>query len=544
MITLNGKGVFSAIAIGTIRYFTFHQEQIEKYNVEDIEKEIGRFHAAVRQETAELETLFKKAVEEVGEKDARIFQIHQMMLEDEDFFRSVEEIIRTEKINAEYAVHQAASAAEQVLAGSQDEYLRSRASDIREVFSGLVKILSGAAAQEIQSDQPVILAADDLTPGETIKLDKSKILAFITAKGSSNSHTAILARSMGIPAVVAVGESLNPDCGGRQAVVDGASGTIYLDPDAETLRVYGEAKAEQLETASELQQLKGKENITKDGRKIKIYANVGSLSDVETALENDAGGIGLFRSEFIYLGRSDFPAEEEQFQIYKTAVEKMEGKEVIIRTLDIGADKQVDYFQMPREENPAMGCRAIRICLTRPEIFRTQLSALYRASVYGNLAIMFPMITSVEEVRDCKKIVQEVQNDLLAEGLAFRPDVKTGIMVETPAAALISGELAAEVDFFSIGTNDLTQYTLAVDRQNPNLERFYHPHHSAVLKLIQMTAESAHRHGIQVGICGELGADPELTQTFLDFGIDELSVSASRILPLRKTVRAIDRECL
>lgn len=544
MITLNGKGVFSAIAIGTIRYFTFHQEQIEKYNVEDIKKEIGRFHAAVRQETAELETLFKKAVEEVGEKDARIFQIHQMMLEDEDFFRSVEEIIRTEKINAEYAVHQAASATEQVLAGSQDEYLRSRASDIREVFSGLVKILSGAAAQEMQSDQPVILAADDLTPGETIKLDKSKILAFITAKGSSNSHTAILARSMGIPAVVAVGESLNPDCNGRQAVVDGASGTIYLDPDAETLRVYGEAKAEQLETASELQQLKGKENITKDGRKIKIYANVGSLSDVETALENDAGGIGLFRSEFIYLGRSDFPAEEEQFQIYKTAVEKMEGKEVIIRTLDIGADKQVDYFQMPREENPAMGCRAIRICLTRPEIFRTQLRALYRASVYGNLAIMFPMITSVEEVRDCKKIVQEVQRDLLAEGLAFRPDVKTGIMVETPAAALISGELAAEVDFFSIGTNDLTQYTLAVDRQNPNLERFYHPHHSAVLKLIQMTAESAHRHGIQVGICGELGADPELTQTFLDFGIDELSVSASRILPLRKTVRAIDRECL
>ncbi len=544
MITLNGKGVFSAIAIGTIRYFTFHQEQIEKYNVEDIEKEIGRFHAAVRQETAELETLFKKAVEEVGEKDARIFQIHQMMLEDEDFFRSVEEIIRTEKINAEYAVHQAASAAEQVLAGSQDEYLRSRASDIREVFSGLVKILSGAAAQEMQSDQPVILAADDLTPGETIKLDKSKILAFITAKGSSNSHTAILARSMGIPAVVAVGKSLNPDCNGRQAVVDGASGTIYLDPDAETLRVYGKAKAEQLETASELQQLKGKENITKDGRKIKIYANVGSLSDVETALENDAGGIGLFRSEFIYLGRSDFPAEEEQFQIYKTAVEKMEGKEVIIRTLDIGADKQVDYFQMPREENPAMGCRAIRICLTRPEIFRTQLRALYRASVYGNLAIMFPMITSVEEVRDCKKIVQEVQSDLLAEGLAFRPDVKTGIMVETPAAALVSDELAAEVDFFSIGTNDLTQYTLAVDRQNPNLERFYHPHHGAVLKLIQMTAESAHRHGIQVGICGELGADPELTQTFLDFGIDELSVSASRILPLRKTVRAIDRECL
>ncbi|TQI68829.1 phosphoenolpyruvate--protein phosphotransferase [Clostridium sp. KNHs216] len=544
MITLNGKGVFSAIAIGRIRYFTFHQEQIEKYNVEDIEKEIGRFHAAVRQETAELETLFKKAVEEVGEKDARIFQIHQMMLEDEDFFRSVEEIIRTEKINAEYAVHQAASAAEQVLAGSQDEYLRSRASDIREVFSGLVKILSGAAAQEIQSDQPVILAADDLTPGETIKLDKSKILAFITAKGSLNSHTAILARSMGIPAVVAVGESLNPDCNGRQAVVDGASGTIYLDPDAETLRVYGKAKAEQLETASELQQLKGKENITKDGRKIKIYANVGSLSDVETALENDAGGIGLFRSEFIYLGRSDFPAEEEQFQIYKTAVEKMEGKEVIIRTLDIGADKQVDYFQMPKEENPAMGCRAIRICLTRPEIFRTQLRALYRASVYGNLAIMFPMITSVEEVRDCKKIVQEVQNDLLAEGLVFRPDVKTGIMVETPAAALVSDELAAEVDFFSIGTNDLTQYTLAVDRQNPNLERFYHPHHSAVLKLIQMTAESAHRHGIQVGICGELGADSELTQTFLDFGIDELSVSASRILPLRKTVRAIDRECL
>jgi phosphotransferase system enzyme I (PtsI) len=539
MKTIMGTGVFRGLAYGNILYFRHEENRVEKHRISDAEEEILRFRDAIREELDTLDLLYEKARKEVGEKDAQIFQIHRMMLEDDEFIGTVEQQIRTDRVNAEYAVSSAASAAEQALAAMEDDYLKSRAADVREVFGELVRCLSRERADGIRTDGPVILAADDLSPSETLKLDKSKILAFITAKGSSNSHTAILARSMNIPAVVAVGEALGPDCSGKAAIVNGESGKIVLEPeDADLVKYEREKKTQETENQG-LQKLRGLENETSDGRKIRIYANAGSLADVRAALENDAGGIGLFRSEFLYLGRDSAPEEEEQFQIYKAALETMQGKEVVIRTLDIGADKQADYLKMPREENPAMGCRAIRLCLTRPEIFKTQLRALYRASVYGKLLIMFPMIASVQELRDAKQLAREVCGELSVQGIPFAPDVKTGVMVETPAAALISAELATEADFFSIGTNDLTQYTLAVDRQNSALGRFYDPHHPAVLRLIEMTVKNAHAHGIWVGICGELGADESLTRAFLEMGLDELSVSSPSVLRLRKKVREI-----
>ncbi len=539
MKTIMGTGVFRGLAYGNILYFRHEENRVEKRTVPDAEEEILRFRKAIREELETLDLLYEKALKEVGENNARIFQIHRMMLEDDEFIGTAEQEIRAERVNAEYAVSSAAAAAEQALASMKDDYLKSRAADIREVFGGLVQRLGREKVDGIRTDGPVILAADDLSPSETLKLDKSKILAFITAKGSSNSHTAILARSMNIPAVVAVGEALGPDCGGKTAIVNGDSGKIVLEPDGAGLAEY-ERQKKALETENQgLQELRGMENETSDGRKIRIYGNAGSLADVQTALDNDAGGIGLFRSEFLYLGRDGAPSEEEQFQIYKAALEAMQGKEAVIRTLDIGADKQADYLKMPQEQNPAMGCRAIRLCLTRPELFRTQLHALYRASAYGKLLIMFPMIASVQELREAKQLAREVREELSGEGIPFDPDVKIGIMVETPAAALTSAELAEEADFFSIGTNDLTQYTLAIDRQNAALGRFYNPHHPAVLRLIEMTVKNAHAHGIWAGICGELGADEAQTRTFLDMGVDELSVSPPCILRLRKKVREI-----
>lgn len=539
MEKLQGKGVYRGIAIGELRYFRKEGIRAEQNTITDVENELLRFRQAQQKELEELDRLYEKARKEVGEKDAQIFQIHRMMLEDEEFICSVENAVRNQNVNVEYAVRKAAEAVEKTLASMEDDYLRSRSADIKEVFGGLIGYLNGTDGTELRLENPVILAADDLSPSETIKLDKSKILAFVTAQGSSNSHTSILARSMNIPAAVALGDMLEPGCEGKSAVLDGETGTLYIEPDAETLETYQLKKKQQKEEASELEKLRGQDNVAYDGRTVRIYANVGNLGDVKSALENDAGGIGLFRSEFLYLGRESLPTEEEQFQIYKTALEDMHGKEVVIRTLDIGADKQADYLDLPKEENPAMGCRAIRLCLTHPEIFKTQLRALYRASIYGKLLIMLPMITSVQEIRDCKQIFREVKAELLAQNVPFNPDIPLGIMVETPAAAIISDKLAQEADFFSIGTNDLTQYTLAMDRQNAALERFFDPHHPAVLQLIQTVAENAHRHGIWVGICGELGADEELTELFLNMGINELSVSPPRILPLRKCVRRL-----
>ena len=539
MEKLQGKGVFGGVAIGEMSYFRHEDGAVKKDAAADAESEVLRFREAQRKEIGELEELYEKALREVGEKDAQIFQIHRMMVEDEEFTGSVEEMIRNRRVSAEYAVSSAASAVEQTLASMEDEYLKARAADIREVSGGLIGYLTGKPRGEISLDRPVILAADDLSPSETMKLDKSKILAFVTARGSSNSHTAILARSMGIPAVVAAGDALDADCGGKTAIVDGGTGEVFLEPDAAAVAEYSRKKRQQEEEAGGLERLRGLENMTKDGRSVRIYANAGSLADVKAALKNDAGGIGLFRSEFLYLGRESLPTEEEQFEIYRAALQGMESREVVIRTLDIGADKQADYLELPKEENPAMGCRAVRLCLTRPELFRTQLRALYRASAYGKLLIMFPMITSVQEVRECRQLAREVCAELSAQGVPFDPDVPLGIMVETPAAAMVSDDLAQVADFFSIGTNDLTQYTLAIDRQNSALERFFDPHHPAVLALIRLTAESAHRHGIWVGICGELGADESLTRLFLDLGIDELSVSPARVLPLRRAVREI-----
>lgn len=539
MEKLLGKGVYRGIAVGKLQYFRHKADTVEKCAVTDPEGEIRRFRQALQKSIGELEQLYEKALKEVGKKDAQIFQIHRMMLEDAEFTGAVEKAIREDYVNAEYAVKAASEVMQQAFAAMDDDYLQNRSADVKEVFGNLIAHLSGKQKTEICLEQPVILAADDLSPSETMKLDKSKILAFITAQGSSNSHTAILARSMNIPAVVAIGDALRMDCDGKMAVVDGESGEVFLEPDTATQQKYIEEQATQAKATQELEKLRGLENVTSDGRKIRIYANVGNLSDVQTALQNDAGGIGLFRSEFIFLGRDSLPTEEEQFEIYKKALEGMAGKEVVIRTLDIGADKQVDYLQMPGEQNPAMGCRAVRLCLTRPELFKTQLRALYRASVYGKLLVMFPMITSVQEVKDCKQLAKEIRGELQAQNIPFNPDVPLGIMVETPAAALVSDTLAQEVDFFSIGTNDLTQYTLAIDRQNSALERFFNPHHPAVLELIRLTVENSHRHGIWTGICGELGADESLTRFFLDIGVDELSVSSSRILSLRKKVREL-----
>lgn len=537
MITLSGKSVFGGIAIGKISFYKRNEITIKRSRIEDTDAEIRRFEEAKAQALAELQQLHDKAVDDVGEANAMIFEIHQMMLEDLDYVESIVNMITTQEVNAEYAVGTTADNFAAMFAAMDDAYMQGRAADVKDVSERLIKVLSNSDHGVIEMKEPVIVAADDLVPSETVQLDKEKVLAFVTMYGSSNSHTAILARTMNIPAVIGLGEDLKQEYDGKLAVVDGMDGVIYIDPDARTMEAMQKKQREDLEKKELLEQLKGKENVTKSGQKVNVYANIGNLSDVGAVLKNDAGGIGLFRSEFLYLESETFPTEEQQFKVYKQVAENMAGKRVIIRTLDIGADKQVEYFGLDKEENPALGYRAIRICLTRPEIFKTQLRALYRASAYGQIAIMFPMIISVDEVKKIKQMIQVVQEELTEEGVDFRKDVEIGVMIETPAAVMVSHELAKEVDFFSVGTNDLTQYTLAIDRQNQKLEPFYDAHHPAVLSMIRMAAENAHREGKWIGICGELAADLSLTGTFLEMGIDELSVAPGMILPLRKTVR-------
>lgn len=494
-----GKSVFGGTAIGRIRVYSKGEQQVKRVRIEDTQRETARYHEATKQAMEQLAELYEKALKEVGEANAAIFEIHQMMLEDDDYRESVENIISTQKVNAEYAVAQTADNFAQMFASMDDDYMRERAADVRDISERLLSILHGKAEQGILADEPAIIVADDLAPSETVQLDKEMVLSFVTVRGSVNSHTAILARTMSIPALIGTELSLDADIDGKMGIVDGTNGTFYVDPDPETLDRMRKIQQEENEKKELLQTLKGKENITLDGKKIMLYANIGNMKDLATVLQNDAGGIGLFRSEFIYLEKDQFPTEEEQFQIYRTVAETMAGKRVIIRTLDIGADKQCDYFEMAKEENPAMGCRAIRICLTRPEIFKTQLRALLRASAFGKIAIMYPMITSVAEVRRIKEIVNEVEEELSSQGIAYgRPE--QGIMIETPAAVMISDMLAEEVDFFSIGTNDLTQYALAIDRQNPSLDEFYDAHHPAVLRMIEMVVENAHKAGIWAGI--------------------------------------------
>ena len=499
-----------------------------------------RFEAAKEKAVSQLQELHDKALDDVGETNAMIFEIHQMMLEDLDYVESIVNIITSQEVNAEYAVATTADNFAAMFAAMDDAYMQGRAADVKDVSERLIQVLSDQNSASMEMNEPVIIAADDLVPSETVQLDKEKVLSFITMYGSANSHTAILARTMNIPAVIGIGEDLKKEYDGKEAIVDGMEGVIYIDPDKETFTRMREKQKEDQERKTLLEQLKGKENITKSGQKVMVYANIGNLSDVGAVLKNDAGGIGLFRSEFLYLESETFPTEEEQFKVYKQVAENMAGKRVIIRTLDIGADKQVDYFGLDKEENPALGYRAIRICLTRQEIFKTQLRALYRASAYGQIAIMFPMIISVDEVKQIKKIIEEVKQELREEGIDFRENVELGVMIETPAAVMVSRDLAKEVDFFSVGTNDLTQYTLAIDRQNQKLEPFYDSHHPAVLSMIRMAAENAHAEGKWIGICGELGADLSLTETFLEMGIDELSVAPGMILPLRKRIREAD----
>ncbi len=536
MTVIHGKSACTGIAFGKIRYFLRNAFQVEKHAVSDPEAEVKRFEAARGQAVAELAMLYAKATKEVGEENSLLFQIHQMMLEDLDYCESVTGIIREEKANAEYAVNETAKRFAEMFSNMDDEYMRGRAADVQDVSRRVLGILTGTTAGGVQSDEPVIIAADDLAPSETVQLDKKKILAFVTAGGSESSHTAILARTMGIPAIIGVGEALNEGWDGREAAVDGSTGEVYLEPDEDTVSRLRLKEKKDQEYRELLEQYRGKETVTRSGQRVLLYANIGSPEDMEAVLANDAEGIGLFRSEFLYLESQDYPTEEEQFQAYKTVAEKMNGKRVVIRTLDIGADKQAAYFHLPKEENPAMGMRAIRLCLTRPEIFHTQLRALYRASAYGKIAILFPMITSIQEVRRIQKAVSEVKEELSRERIPFDPAVELGLMIETPAAAVISDRLAPLVDFFSVGTNDLTQYTLAVDRQNEQAAEFCDKHHEAVLRLIEFAAKSAHEAGIWIGICGELGADPELTSTFLKMSIDELSVSPSAILPLRSRI--------
>ena len=537
MITLSGKSVFGGVAIGKIAFYKRQEKQVRRYRVEDTEAEVARFEDAQETAIAQLGELYDKAMEDVGEANAAIFEVHQMMLMDLDYVDSIKNIITTQEVNAEYAVATTGDNFSQMFASMDDAYMQGRAADVKDVSDRLLGILSDAGESGVVADEPVIVAADDLVPSETVQLDKSKVLAFATMYGSANSHTAILARTMNIPAVIGLGEGLAKEYDGHMAAIDGFTGTIYIDPDEETMKAMTEKREEDRRQKALLEELKGKENVTLSGQKINVYANIGNLSDVGAVLKNDAGGIGLFRSEFLYLESEDFPTEEQQFQVYKQVAENMAGKKVIIRTLDIGADKQVDYFGLDKEENPALGYRAIRICLTRPEIFKTQLRALYRASAYGQIAIMFPMIISVKEVKQIKAIIEEVKEELRQAQIPFREDVELGIMIETPAAVMMSRELAKEVDFFSVGTNDLTQYTLAIDRQNQKLDAFYDPHHPAVLAMIRMAAENAHAEGKWIGICGELGADLELTEEFLAMGLDELSVSPAMVLPLRKKIR-------
>ena len=537
MITLEGKSVFGGVAIGKIQFYKRNEITIKRTRVEDVEAEVERFRNAKAKTLELLKGLYEKALEDVGEANAMIFEAHQLMLEDPDYVESIENIIRTQDVNAEYAIGATADNFAAIFEAMDDAYMQGRAADVKDVSERVLDILCGVSAGVKEMTEPCIIAADDLAPSETVQLDKSKVLGFATMYGSANSHTAILARTMNIPAVIGLGETLSSQYDGKMAVIDGFTGILYVDPDEETLARMQEKRAKDLEQKELLNQLKGKENVTRSGQKINVYANIGNVSDLGAVLKNDAGGIGLFRSEFLYLENSTFPTEEQQFAVYKQVAESMAGKKVIIRTLDIGADKQVDYFNLDKEENPALGYRAIRICLTRPEIFKTQLRALYRAAVYGNLSIMFPMIISVSEVKKIKEIIAQVQAELKAEGIPYKEDVELGVMIETPAAVMISRELAKEVDFFSVGTNDLTQYTLAIDRQNQKLDTFYDPHHPAVLAMIKMAADNAHAEGKWIGICGELGADLELTEEFLKMGLDELSVSPALVLPLRKRIR-------
>jgi phosphotransferase system enzyme I (PtsI) len=539
MEVYQGKSVFGGIAIGRISVHKKDEQQVKRVRIEDSEQEILRYRQAKQTAMEQLQGLYQKALKEVGEANAAIFEIHQMMLEDDDYNESVENIIRMQQVNAEYAVASTGDNFAQMFSAMDDDYMRARSADVKDISERVLSVLGGRATGIAASGEPVIIVADDLAPSETVQLNKDLVLSFVTVHGSVNSHTAILARTMSIPALIGTAIPLTDDIDGKVGIVDGKNGCIYVDPDENTLGRMQQLKLEEQEKKELLQTLKGRENITIDGKKIMLYANIGNSKDLAAVLQNDAGGIGLFRSEFIYLERDAFPTEEEQFQIYRTVAETMAGKPVIIRTLDIGADKKCDYFEMEPEENPAMGCRAIRICLTRPEIFKTQLRALFRASAFGNISIMYPMIISVDELRKIKTIVAEIRQELTEQGVTFG-EPKQGIMIETPAAVMMSEELAKEVDFFSIGTNDLTQYTLAIDRQNPKLDAFYDPHHPAVLRMIQMVVENAHKAGIWAGICGELGADTTLTRRFLAMGVDELSMSPGSILPVRKIILETD----
>ena len=541
MQCFQGKSVYKGIAMGPVVVLRKNDYQVKRTRIEDAEAEAARVDVALKASQEQLQKLYDKAVKEVGEASAAIFEVHQMMLEDEDYLEAIQSMIRTEQVNAEYAVAVTGDNFAEMFASMDDDYMKARSADIKDISERLVRNLSGQGDVDLSSIEPSVIVADDLSPSETVQMDKDKILAFVTVHGSTNSHTAILARMMNIPALIGVKMDLEELQTGMTAVVDGFGGKVTFEPDEE-LKAQTEARMqEEEEKLKLLQELKGKENITLDGRKINIYANIGSVGDIGYVMENDAGGIGLFRSEFLYLGRNDFPTEEEQFQAYKQAVQMMAGKKVIIRTLDIGADKQVDYFNLGNEDNPAMGYRAIRICLKQPEIFKTQLRALLRAAVYGNLSIMYPMITSTEEVKRIYEIVAEVEGELKAQEIQYKIP-EQGIMIETPAAAIISDRLAEMVDFFSIGTNDLTQYTLAIDRQNEKLDEFYNPHHEALLRMIQMVVDNAHKCGKWAGICGELGADPTLTEQFVRMGLDELSVAPSMVLKLRKIVREMKVE--
>lgn len=540
MYTIQGKGVSGGVANGPLCFYRRGSHDIAKHEIADAEAEKQRFESARQTAMEQLKALYEKALAEVGEEGAELFEAHQMMLDDLDYVEGIQDLIDGEQVNAEYAVSQVAEQFAQMFASMDDSYMQARAADVKDISNRVIGILSGAVAGGIDSDVPVILAADDLAPSETVQLDKSKILGFITQGGSGNSHTAILARTMGIPAVVGTGDALREDYEGKTAWIDGETGELFVEADEITHERLSKKHAKQRAMKELMDQLKGKENVTIDGRKVMVYCNIGSPDDVDQVLANDGGGIGLFRSEFLYLQNNDYPTEEQQFQAYKTVAERMGGKRVIIRTLDIGADKQADYFQLAHEENPAMGLRAIRICLTRPEVFKTQLRALYRASAYGKIAIMFPMITSEWEVLEIKRICEGVKAELRKEEQPFDENIELGIMVETPAAVMMSDRLAKLVDFFSVGTNDLTQYTLATDRQGGNLDRFFDAHHPAVLRMIKMAADNAHKAGIWIGICGELGADTSLTETFMALGVDELSVSPSAVLPLRSTIRSIN----
>ena len=533
-MVLEGKSVFGGIAIGRLSIYNKKENQVKREKITDVEAEITRFTDAKETAKEQLKGFYEKAVKEVGEVNAAIFEVHQMMLDDLDYVESITNMIRTQEVNAEFAVASTGDNFSKMFAAMDDDYMKERAADVKDISNRVISILQNAENGSVTGEKPVILLADDLAPSETVQLDKSKVLSFVTRHGSTNSHTAILARTMNIPALIGI--DFSEDVNGKMGIVDGYTGKLYIEPDEETMKKYEAKKAEDENKKRLLLELKGKENVTLDGKKINLYANIGGVADVANALSNDAGGIGLFRSEFLYLESEDYPTEEAQFAAYKTVAENMAGKKVITRTLDIGADKQVDYFHMEKEENPAMGYRAIRICLDRPEIFKTQLRAIYRASYYGTISIMFPMIISVKEVKRIKEIVAEVKAELTTEGIPFK-DCELGIMIETPAAVMISDLLAEEVDFFSIGTNDLTQYTLAIDRQNPKLDSFYDSHHEAILRMLQMVVDNGHKHGCWVGICGELGADTTLTSTFLKMGFDELSVSPAMILRVREEIR-------